>query len=129
MDGSVANIITTKRKGGRPKKDSKKSFQISVMCTPEEKNLIVEKATSINTTASELLRELGLTGKIDSKRKSIPKEILHLTATLNHLAANLNQVARKRNRGEELNALERAQLQVLSKDIHELAKTIKQAFL
>jgi hypothetical protein len=44
------------------------------------------------------------------------------------MAANLNQVAYKRNRGDELNALERAELMVLSGQIKELAKTIKAAF-
>jgi hypothetical protein len=41
------------------------------------------------------------------------------------MAANLNQVAYKRNRGDELNAIERAELMVLSGEIKEVARTLK----
>ena len=74
---------------------------------------------------SEYLREMGLSGKIDRREKAIPKEILLLTGTLNHLAANLNQIARKRNGIEELNALERAGLEVQSRDLKKLAIEIR----
>lgn len=56
---------------------------------------------------------------------TLPKEILQFTGTLNHLAANLNQIAKKRNQLDELNALERAQLQQLSTMVKQLAMDIK----
>ncbi|MCS3797858.1 hypothetical protein GGD38_003220 [Chitinophagaceae bacterium OAS944] len=68
---------------------------------------------------------MGLTGKIDSKEKALPKEILKFTGTLNHLAANLNQIAKKRNGIEPLNAFERADLLVQSNDLKQLSLTIK----
>ena len=68
---------------------------------------------------------MGLNGKIDMQKKVLPKEVLLFTANLNHLAANMNQVAKKRNQNDELNALERAELQHLSGTLKQLASEIK----
>jgi hypothetical protein len=51
--------------------------------------------------------------------------VLHLTGTLNHVAANLNQIARKRNKGEDLDALERALLNKEVRNLQELSMEIK----
>ena len=90
-----------------------------------ELKLIVGKSKQAGFTASEYLCGLGVNGKIDMRNKAIPKEVLQLTGTLNHLAANLNQIARKRNGIEELNALERAGLEIQSRDLKKLAEEIK----
>ena len=76
-------------------------------------------------SVSEFLRNLGLNGKIVSLKKALPKEVLLFTATLNHLAANMNQIAKKRNQNDELNALERAELQHLAGGVKDLASEIK----
>jgi hypothetical protein len=115
-------------KGGRPKKDVVKDQIIGVKCTAYEKRAIQTKAKSGGMTVSEYLREMGLRGKINFKQRALPKEALALAGTFNHLAANLNQVARKRNNNEELSPLERAELNVLSKEIKSLAASIKQHF-
>ena len=73
----------------------------------------------------KFLRTLALKGQIDRKQKALPKEILLFTGTLNHLAANMNQVAKKRNSNEELNPLERAQLNYTCEQVKQLAKDIK----
>lgn len=117
--------VKLKNKGGRPKKAVKKDQLMAIKCTLEERRLIEERAQIANITVSEYLREIGLTGKIDRREKALPKEILDLTAMLNHLAANLNQIAKKRNGIEELSALERASLSVQSKQLKELASQIK----
>jgi hypothetical protein len=44
------------------------------------------------------------------------------------MAANLNQIAKKRNQLDELNALERAQLNQLSLSVKQLTKDIKNYF-
>ena len=85
-------------------------------------------AKELNLKVSEYLRRLALKRQVDRKVKFLLKEVLQLIGTLNHMAANLNQLAYKRNRGDELNAFERAELQVLSAQLRELAKTIKAAF-
>lgn len=64
-------------------------------------------------------------GQAVSKIKALPAEVLQLTGTLNHLAANLNQIAKKRNGIEQLDALERASLEVQSRDLKRPAEAIK----
>lgn len=114
-----------KNKGGRPKKDIKRDQQLAVMCTMAERNIIESKAKSVNISVSEFLRTIGLGGQLDRKIRVLPKEVLLFTATLNHLAANMNQLAKKRNQNDELNAIERAELTLLSNDIKNLAIEIK----
>lgn len=118
--------ITVKRnKGGRPKKEIKKDQFLGVKCSLVERKVIENKAGQVGVSVSEYLRKLGLSGKIDMKLKIVSKEILLFTATLNHLAANLNQIAKKRNSNDQLNAIERAQLEQLSKVNKQLAMDIK----
>jgi peptidoglycan hydrolase CwlO-like protein len=113
------------RKGGRPRKAVKRDQQITVACSLIERKAIENKAKSSSLTNSEYLRQMGLTGKIDNRLKVLPKEVLQLTAALNHLSANLNQVAKKRNSLDELNAIERAELNQLSRQVKELVGEIK----
>lgn len=123
-------IIETGRvnKGGRPRKGVNLDQKITVRCTRLDLITIRFYAKEINTSVSEYLRDAGLKRQVDRKVKVLPKEVLQLMGTLNHMAANLNQVAYRRNRGDELNAIERAELMVLAGEIKELAKTIKAAF-
>lgn len=115
----------SKHKGGRPQKAVKRDQLLGVKCTLVERKAIEYKAKSAGLTTSEYLRQMGLTGKIDMRRKVLPKEVLQVTGTLNHMAANLNQIAKKRNSLDELNAIERAELQQLSRQFKELAGEIK----
>ena len=116
---------SNRNKGGRPTKEIKRNKFLGVKCTSLEKFLIKANAKYSGLTVSEYLRELGMNGKIDMPKIIVPKEILHLTGTLNHMAANLNQIAKKRNQLDELNALERAQLNQLSLSVKQLTKDIK----
>lgn len=114
-----------KNKGGRPRKAIRMDQQLAVMCTLVERKLIEYKAKKANCSTSEFLRNLALKGQAVRKTKALPKEVLLFTATLNHLAANLNQIAKKRNRFEELDAIERAELNALSQLVKQLATDIK----
>lgn len=114
-----------KNKGGRPKKKIKRDQQLAVMCTLIERKIIEHKAKLVNCCLSQYLRELAMKGQVDRKIKVLPKEILQFTATLNHLAANINQLAKKRNREEELSAIDWAELSHLSGEIKRLAEQIK----
>jgi hypothetical protein len=114
-------------KGGRPKKRDHLNQRVTVMCTRFDVITIRHYAKEMNRSVSEYLRLLGLKRQVDRKVQSLPKEVLQLIGTLNHLAANLNQIAHKRNRGEELNAFQRAELMVLAGELKALAKTIKAA--
>ena len=118
------NVIT-RNKGGRPKKTIKRDQLMAVKCTLYERKVIEARAKSVNLSISEYLREIGQTGKIDRRDKALPKEVLSLTATLNHMGANLNQIAKKRNGPDELSPLERAELKVQSGRLKEIAIQIK----
>jgi siderophore synthetase component len=117
--------VSIKNKGGRPVQAVKQNQFIGVKCSLIEKTLLKAKAKMVGLSLSEYLRESGLKGQAVSKIKVLPKEVLQLTATLNHAAANLNQIARKRNGMEQLDAVERADLEVQSRDLKRLAEAIK----
>lgn len=125
MATSKENTTVKRSKGGRPKKEIKKDQFLGVKCSLVERKVIENKAGQFGLTVSEYLRKLGLSGKIDMKLKALSKEILHFTGTLNHMAANLNQIAKKRNSNDQLNALERAQLEQMSRINKQLAQDIK----
>ena len=119
---------SNRNKGGRPTKEIKRNKLLGVKCNSLEKFLIKVNAKNSGLTVSEYLRELGMNGKIGMPKIIVPKEILQITGTLNHMAANLNQIAKKRNQLDELNALERAQLNQLSLSVKQLTKDIKNHF-
>jgi hypothetical protein len=114
-----------KKKGGRPRKAVKMDQLLGVKCSLIERKAIEARAKSVNLSVSEYLRKMGLTGKIDRNDKALPREVLQMTGTLNHLAANMNQIAYRRNRQDELNAIERAELLHDAFRIRQLAKDIK----
>ena len=113
------------RKGGRPKKEVRFDQKLTVMCTLSERNIIEAKAAAVLLSVSEFLRKTALAGKIKKREKVLPKEVLALSATLSHIAASLDGIAKKRNGTDELNALERAELQFFSGQFRRLAKDIK----
>jgi len=113
-------------KGGRPRKVVKRDQLLGVKCTLLERKAIEHKAKENILSVSEYLRELGLNSvTITRKQKSLPKEVLLFTATLNHLAANINQIAYRRNRGDSITAFERLELLQLAIEIKGLFATIK----
>jgi hypothetical protein len=112
-------------KTGRPAKQHKRRQIAAAMCTPLEKKLIEVNAKRADMTVSEFLRELGLKTRIQVKVRTLPKEVLQFTGRLNNVASNMNQLARKRNSGDELNALERALLNQGVREIHGLVLDIK----
>ena len=114
-----------RNKGGRPKKTIRQKHVIPIKCSLIEKITLKQKAKAAGISLSEYLRETGLKGQAVSRIKALPKEVLLFTGTLNHLAANLNQIAKKRNSFEILNAFERADLNVLSAQVKQLAIDIK----
>lgn len=125
MTTATENKPIAKNKGGRPQKTIKRNKMLGVKCTTVERYTITYKAKQCGLTVSEYLRGLGLNGKIDRRKIPLTKEILLFTGTLNHLAANMNQTAKKRNQNDELNAIERASLQVLASQVKQLAQDIK----
>ena len=120
------NNTGKKGKGGRPRKAVKRDQLLGVKCTLLERKAIEHKAKENMLSVSEYLRELGLNSVATTrKQKSLPKEVLLFTATLNHLAANINQIAYRRNRGDSITAFERLELLQLAIEIKGLFATIK----
>ncbi|GAC1307054.1 MAG: hypothetical protein NVSMB24_18270 [Mucilaginibacter sp.] len=116
----------TTHKGGRPKVTNKRGEALSVMCTLFEKKMIQINARNAGRSVSVFLRELGLHGRVNMKIKSLPRPVLQMIGTLNHTAANLNQIARKRNKGEDLNPMERALLNQEVRSLQSIIEQIKQ---
>jgi hypothetical protein len=134
MEGKLSEIIKeikskkdkkprSVNKGGRPKASLKRSNHLTVMCTIMEKKIIQMNARKAGTNISVFLRTLGLNERV--KVKTLPKEVLQLTGTLNHVAANLNQIARKRNGVDELDAMDRALLNQEVRSLQGLVKAVK----
>lgn len=134
MEGKLSEIIKeikskkdkkprSVNKGGRPKSSLKRSNHLTVMCTIMEKKIIQMNARKAGTNISVFLRTLGLNERV--KVKTLPKEVLQLTGTLNHVAANLNQIARKRNGVDELDAMDRALLNQEVRSLQGLVKAVK----
>jgi hypothetical protein len=134
MEGMLSEIIKeikskkdkktrSVNKGGRPKATLKRDNHLTVMCTIMEKKIIQMNTRKAGTNISVFLRTLGLNERV--KVKTLPKEVLQLTGTLNHVAANLNQIARKRNGVDELDAMDRALLNQEVRSLQGLVKAIK----
>jgi uncharacterized protein (DUF2225 family) len=114
-----------KKKGGRPKKSIKKDQLLPVKCDKEEMKKIEDRARMVGFSVSKFMRKIAVNGQIDRREIIFPREVLQLIGKLNHAAAYLNQIAKKRNGIDELNALERATLQIQSRDLKKLAEDIK----
>lgn len=114
-----------RNKGGRPAKAIKRDQHLAVKCSLLERKIIERKAKMLLLTVSQFLRELGLKGHVDQRSKTLPREVVQLTANLNHMAANLNQMAYRRNRGEALHPAERTELNRLCDELKTLARQIK----
>ncbi|EHQ26612.1 plasmid mobilization protein [Mucilaginibacter paludis] len=130
MESEVKKKISTKdpaplgrvNRGGRPNVPHKRRSSVSVMCTLIEKKIIEANAKRVGMNPSVFLRNLGLNTRIEVRVKTLPKPVLELRGMLNHIAANLNQIARRRNRGDDLNAMERA---LLDQDVRSLRGLVK----
>jgi hypothetical protein len=118
----------TKHKGGRPRKDVKRSEQLAVMCTLVERTIIKHKAKTADLSVSEFLRTLALKGQVDTRKKAFPKEVLQAIGNISHLSANVNQIAKKRNSFDELGPLERADLQWIAGQLRQFINDVRNYF-
>jgi len=119
------NTPNEKNKGGRPRKEVKRSYRLRVACTALELQVIETKAKQVQLTVSEFLREAAFNSHIDIRQKTLPKEVLDFAAQLSHLAANINSLAYKNNAAQAFNAFERTELRQLAAQVKELALDIK----
>lgn len=125
----METVRKNKAKGGRPPKTIKRDQQITVMCNLVERKAITGKAHQAGVSLSEYLRAMGLTGKIDSSRSELAKEMLAFKANLNHASENINQYTRKLNTTGWLSFEERVEYRNLSLILKEIALLIKNKLL
>jgi hypothetical protein len=119
------NNGAAKNKGGRPAKKIKRQQLLGVKCSLVERRIIEAKAKQVQLTVSEYLREMGLNGKIDSRQKALPKEILLLTTSIIHSNGLLNQIAKKINSLVPLAAFDMDALELLCRELKDAVITIK----
>lgn len=103
---------------------NKKAQKISVWCTSTEKRYIEVRAREAKLSASEYLREMGLRENL-KRPKTLSPEVLSFNGRILHLAGLLQPLSRRRLDGDELNALERATLQQLTRELQSLITQIK----
>jgi hypothetical protein len=122
--------ILNKNKGGRPRKAIVRTFRLRVACDKNELSIIKEKAAQTQISISEFLRISATGGDFNVRQnKTLPKEVLQITARLNHMAANINSLAYKNNRAENFNVIERAELKYLAAQVQQLTNDIKNYLL
>jgi hypothetical protein len=113
-----------RNKGGRPKKEEKKDRIITMKCSLKEYGIIHEKANAVNVSVSEYLREIAMTGKINLRQKSLPKEVLKFMGDIHHIRSCLNQITKICNTYRLLSAMERAELRIAINGISQLENNI-----
>jgi hypothetical protein len=86
----------TKKKGGRPKSDNKRSFEYRVRLTQAESDELLFRAQVLETTPSDILRSF-LTFKMpEPPKNTIIQKEQYLELSLK-IATNVNQIAHALN--------------------------------
>ena len=97
-------------------------------CTKAERVYVAACAKKSGMTLSTYLRKGALQG-FTSKDKSLPSEVLAFQGVLAQICGHLDIISRKRLDGDDLNALERAQIRELVRSLQELDKQLKNPLL
>ena len=101
-----------------------KGISLQFYCSKAESVYIKRCAAQSGKSLSAYLRRGAIQG-FTSRDKSLPAEVLAFKGQLAHVAGLLEIIARKRQDGDELNALDRAQLKDLVRSYQEILKCIK----
>jgi len=96
---------------------------VSFFCTPAEKVYIRSCAKKAGKTLSGYVRDGALQG-FPHKDKSLPPEVLAFKGQLAEVCGLLEVIMRKRLDGDELNALERAQLKDVCRSLQQFLEQI-----
>jgi hypothetical protein len=102
-----------------------KGIVMAFLCSQVEKVYIKSCAKKAGKSLSAYVRQGALQG-FQHRDKSLPPEVLAFQAQLAHACGLLEVIARKRLDGDELNALERAQLNEIRQSLQEFFEQIKQ---
>ena|SRR5579871_1624906 len=101
---------------------------VRMHCTQVEEKYIQANARKSGMTVPQYVRKLALEGLV-VKNKTLPPEVLAFRGQLLHLSGQLHPLTCKRVNGDELNALERAELKQVRMVLEDVLLQIKKSFL
>jgi hypothetical protein len=101
-----------------------KSCLIYVRFTPTEKKYIEIRAREAGLSASAFLREVGMKDS-PKKIKTLPSEVLAFNGQLSGIVGAMEIIAQKRLDNEDLDGLQRAELNFRAKEIKIVIESIK----
>lgn len=110
------------------KRNLVRGVSMQFYCSKTEQAYIRGCAKKSGLSMSAYLRRVAIQG-FTSKEKSLPAEVLAFQGQLAHVGGQLEIIARKRLDGDELNALERADLKEVGSSIQEICKELKHHLL
>jgi len=105
-------------------KASRRNCSVEVCCTAAEKRYIGIRAREAGFSISVFLREMGLKDSPE-KRRTLPAEVLAFDGQLSQIIGTLEIIARKRLDNEDLDSLQRAELNFRAKELKLLITGIK----
>ena len=110
-------------KSNRPKKLVLKNRILSLKCSNNEEEEIRRKAALYQLPISVFLRECALKNKVQIR--TLPSQVVLLQTRINQICSLVNQLARKKNRNEQLTVIERSELSSIVEELHEMVITIR----
>lgn len=108
---------------GRPEKPDKKDRILALKCSSADELIIRSNASLYNLPVSVYIRDIAVKHRVQLKK--LPQEVLVFQTRINQTCSLLNQLARKKNKNEQLSAIDRAQLSDLVDELFSVVKLIK----
>lgn len=108
---------------GRPEKSDKKDRILALKCSSADEMIIRKNAALYKLPVSVYIRDIAVQHRVQVK--TLPQEVLVFQTRINQTCSLLNQLARKKNKNEQLSAIDRAQLSDLVDELLSIVKTIK----
>jgi len=105
-------------------KTRRKRCHISTNCNPTEKRYVEIRARDAGMSVSKYIREVALKDT-PCIPKTLPPEVMAFNGQLAGIIGSLETIARKRLDNEDLDSLQRAELNFRAKELKLLIKDIK----
>lgn len=110
------------------KRSRVKGVKLDFSCSREEEKYIRLCAKEKGMSLSRYMRAIAVQG-LKTRDTPLPTEVLVFQGELCQVAGLLEIIAQKRQDGDELNALERAQLKELRNNLVNMSRGLKKLFL
>jgi hypothetical protein len=112
---------------GRLDKIIKMDTILNLKCSADQAIEIRRKSALYNLPLSVYLRQCALLHKPNIR--TLPNDVIVLQTRIHQACSLLNQLARKKNKNEQLTAIERAELSSIRDELHEIVSIIKNYIL